>query len=110
MQMGAGTATTTAHLGDNVTAFDLFTPFLQGFAEMGIPGDDAMAMINDNQISHRSFLARIGNDAICRSQDGGAFPAGDVYPFVKLFSAGERGNPVAETGSHPTAGGADGWC
>ena len=58
MQMGAGAAATVAHLGNDVTAFDRIPLFLQGFAEMGVPGDHAMAMINDNHITHRPFFTR----------------------------------------------------
>lgn len=51
MHMRTGTATGAADPGDNIAALDGFSPLLKQFLCMCILGDQAMAVIDHDEIS-----------------------------------------------------------
>ena len=56
VQMRAGALSGVAQGGDDVTAFDLLSPFDQNFIQVGIPGGFAVAVVDGYQVAVVHFF------------------------------------------------------
>lgn len=108
MEMRTCTSTGVAHIGDELTPFDPIPFFDSVFAQMGIAGDNAVAVIDHDVFAIAMGSVHRDHPALGAGIDGGSLGSGNVQSLVEFPLTRERGFAVSEFGSQPPFGGPDG--